>query len=1004
MGLGLGVMAVKSDWDKLQDKLNQQQQTLNALKPTVFQAINEGKPLAVIDYLVDNPLLALIKDDAHGSSVLQAAIFNLANTAEPEKRAQFIQLINHIIDNTPFDVRVSNKDGSTALHQIFWYAIMKPQNDPAFRKQLIDIGLKLIEHIKGSSNFLAIMSQQNKHNETFLANIDVAPQHAWQQENMKAVQEVVYPVLQKYAVKDIKNAETNYNFITGTFEEYLEEILKDPITLDTMEVPLLLTTSGHSISKDSWDHIVQTAKENFSLATTFSNPITKAPTAEHEVYLNKPLQQVINIYNKYKQAGSEKLLEELSKYLKKYEGPAKSLVYNDLALRGVISLVSQYTHFKEAELQKKQQEELKKQEELQKQQQKPKVPQYQFIDWMASSSPAAVTNHPLWTFHQALAHTKSTAQDFDKKQYWALASIKSLIEIDLNREFVVEAGLAYERDLDNGIYVAQAEDMHVKKPGAVAEFDAFRNATQGNAQGGDSQKADTLRTSKMRVAPNGKTDFVSYHPSLSYPTSNFLIEERRARKEQQIDYFYNGLLQIWKRIDALPSTESKQKCLNTFCQHVKIAGIGCANERLGDAIDKVTQELIQHEEKQITEMQLLTAIEPVMGALGEPPQGDPHELFEQLLKHYSGYTLQGATWVIGDDTKKQLAEKIIDLGIKVLGILDEGQEATYLAKFGIGQAQPKITPQQQQDNLLGLLKQKKFVEAVDMIKSDLSLRDVTFANHFGASPMSMAAIAGNYAAVHALIQLKANVNLKDGNNNIPLSWVILEAGKVKQKNSSDPLLAEYKKIALLLIEHGSDMKNEDKSGYTPLDLVKQYMPEWQADVLPKKENPEQLKQQQEEMLKQQQEEVVKKEKEQYQQSVARAIAKIDETLNTLRTNIGQTHQHPLSAAVRKATELLDRLKGCRDRYREAMLQEPRPDAEITGQQFITECGVAIDDAKQVLKRDLDWGDYLGNMLKALMNAVIGIGTTNPNSFFAYKKPDSVDAVEAAAQNLKPDFP
>ncbi|MBL7480714.1 U-box domain-containing protein [Legionella bononiensis] len=371
MGGILGFHTKKSEWDLLQDQLKQQQQTLDAQKITVFNNLNSGIPLAVVDALKNSPLLALVKDDTYNSSVLMAAVFNLSRQIDVNKRLEYIDLINYIIDHTKFDIRASNDNGSTVLHQIFWYAIIIPNNDPVFREQLTKIGIKLINHVSGSSEFLAIMSQQNNIGETILDNLDIDPRkipEVWQKENMKAVQEVVYPELQKHAVKDIKKAETQYNFSTQTFEGHLEEILKDPIMLDIIENPVLLTTSGHSMSKESWDSIVNSKPG----ANTYQNPLTKAPTRKDQVYPNKNLAEIIDIYNANKDKGSDILFAALDKHLAKYQGLAKALVYNDLTIRGVIDVVSQYKLRKEHGLAQKQDDVQEKQKQLAEQQKQQK--------------------------------------------------------------------------------------------------------------------------------------------------------------------------------------------------------------------------------------------------------------------------------------------------------------------------------------------------------------------------------------------------------------------------------------------------------------------------------------------------------------------------------------------------------------------------------------------------------------------------------------------------------
>ncbi|CEG59014.1 hypothetical protein [Legionella fallonii] len=138
----------------------------------------------------------------------------------------------------------------------------------------------------------------------------------------------------------------------------------------------------------------------------------------------------------------------------------------------------------------------------------------------------------------------------------------------------------------------------------------------------------------------------------------------------------------------------------------------------------------------------------------------------------------------------------------------------------------------------------------------------------------------------------------------------------------------------------------------------------------------------------------------YHKSVASSISKIDGILGTLRDKINQI-DHNLPEAAERATILLKSLEQCRNKYHAALLKEPRGDAKKAGQQFNIDCNAAIDEAKPVLERDLNWGEYLGNLVKALANAIVWlVSIGNSNSFFPYKKSASIEAVEEAEQNLK----
>lgn len=311
---------------------------------------------------------------------------------------------------------------------------------------------------------------------------------------------------------------------------------------------------------------------------------------------------------------------------------------------------------------------------------------YTRINWFSLSTlPETVTNHGLWPFHQALVKTTSSTARYEEKKYWALASIKSLIEADINKDFVIEAGLAYERDVDNGVYVlVDTKNMfYTLMPGKTSEFQAYRNAT-GNEVSGDKKKGDILRTSPMQVSPFGGSDYVSYHPHVSYPTLHLKTDDlrqtddlRRHNKKQQIDFFFSGLLNIWQRIQNLPKEESRKSCLIEFCSHINIDGIGCANERLGTAIYNTTEKLVVDEDLKILKTKLLKCIEPLLNALASASDSASRE-FDTLFNEYLGYKIEGIDWIIGEDNKQQFQKLILDIGINEIRLLDESDRDSYI--------------------------------------------------------------------------------------------------------------------------------------------------------------------------------------------------------------------------------------------------------------------------------------------------------------------------------------
>jgi small-conductance mechanosensitive channel len=176
------------------------------------------------------------------------------------------------------------------------------------------------------------------------------------------------------------------------------------------------------------------------------------------------------------------------------------------------------------------------------------------------------------------------------------------------------------------------------------------------------------------------------------------------------------------------------------------------------------------------------------------------------------------------------------------------------------------------------------------------------------------------------------------------------------------------------------------------------MPEWKKDALSIKPKPQEepAKKQQEELVKKSQEALSKKQQENpleesYQKQVSASLSKIDAAIGTLKNKISKEDQHHSSQALLSARALLDRLSKARDEYAAALNKKTHTLASnnAAGNQFKKECNEAINEAKPVLERDLEWGDYLTNLLKDLFNAIlwtVSLGQANSSSFLPPKKP------------------
>ncbi|CEG57707.1 hypothetical protein [Legionella fallonii] len=134
------------------------------------------------------------------------------------------------------------------------------------------------------------------------------------------------------------------------------------------------------------------------------------------------------------------------------------------------------------------------------------------------------------------------------------------------------------------------------------------------------------------------------------------------------------------------------------------------------------------------------------------------------------------------------------------------------------------------------------------------------------------------------------------------------------------------------------------------------------------------------------------------------IGKIDKVLEELTNKIdGIGHSHPEAKNVAK--NLHATLLEARDNYFVQLVNGEENgetiDADEAGTLFKARCKLAISVAMPTLEKDLSWGDYLKNMLKAIVNAAIYVVTLgHVNGFFAYSKSEASEVVATADEELQ----
>ena len=138
---------------------------------------------------------------------------------------------------------------------------------------------------------------------------------------------------------------------------------------------------------------------------------------------------------------------------------------------------------------------------------------------------------------------------------------------------------------------------------------------------------------------------------------------------------------------------------------------------------------------------------------------------------------------------------------------------------------------------------------------------------------------------------------------------------------------------------------------------------------------------------------------QYRLGISKYISEVNHGIDNLRTKIGSPEDHHFPEAVEKVKFLLAELTQARDTFYQLYLKTSRVDEiKYAKHQFQARCQNAIHQAMPVLERDLEWRDYLLNLLKVMLNGVVELVTAgNCNTFFSYRRSDSVKEVESIDQ-------
>lgn len=132
--------------------------------------------------------------------------------------------------------------------------------------------------------------------------------------------------------------------------------------------------------------------------------------------------------------------------------------------------------------------------------------------------------------------------------------------------------------------------------------------------------------------------------------------------------------------------------------------------------------------------------------------------------------------------------------------------------------------------------------------------------------------------------------------------------------------------------------------------------------------------------------------------VTTRLAPVEQALVELRIKLTVVDQYNYARAHKEANRLLEKLESSRDRYRDKLSKE---EFSIKMEKdFQAECVSAIRIAKPILENDLDWGDYIQNLLKTFANKIFAT-VGKEHLFFQLIESESLKAVKSGVREMMP---
>lgn len=327
-------------------------------KPQIEQCydyILKGDGKALISALTGNPILVNLvfqynPDTPSATTLLISTIIQISRLTnemvklEPSKTRKekerqinsLLEAVGYMIQIREFNLQKTDQDGNTALHRIFWYAIL--MQDSTISQQLIDLGLKIIDRVAGSKTmFRSLLNQKNKYNESFYDNVYSKAQKTLepqQQENMQRLQKQIAVKLSQYENKDSRS-ETYHFTDSKSFKKAMKEILLDGITQVLMKNPMVDPTSGHTFDAETW-----------STLPGRKHPLTREVVDITRLERNKSIQTLTQIYTLYSK-DPDRLFIEMQRYMA--ENPytlVEKIFVTNFKLKDAYDLIEQYAAYR----------------------------------------------------------------------------------------------------------------------------------------------------------------------------------------------------------------------------------------------------------------------------------------------------------------------------------------------------------------------------------------------------------------------------------------------------------------------------------------------------------------------------------------------------------------------------------------------------------------------------------------------------------------------------------